>query len=183
MCSSDLCQIENKKNIGKQLKDVSRAIQGMAKEIEKDIDIEEEYEKEKQEIILLIKQKGIEIQDIVVKKENRYMIEIYLDEVLETAKIEIIETILSKVFYEKIVLNEDASTGTRLNFLSDDKYSMTIGKANRTKTDSEISGDNVLNLRLKDGKYLVAISDGMGSGKEANRCTRWITSKRKVSRC
>ena len=163
---------ENKKNIGKQLKDVSRAIQGMAKEIEKDIDIEEEYEKEKQEIILLIKQKGIEIQDIVVKKENRYMIEIYLDEVLETAKIEIIETILSKVFYEKIVLNEDASTGTRLNFLSDDKYSMTIGKANRTKTDSEISGDNVLNLRLKDGKYLVAISDGMGSGKEANRSSK-----------
>lgn len=163
---------ENKKNIGKQLKDVSKAIQGMAKEIEKDIDIEEEYEKEKQEIILLIKQKGIEIQDIVVKKENRYMIEIYLDEVLETAKIEIIETILSKVFYEKIVLNEDASTGTRLNFLSDDKYSMTIGKANRTKTDSEISGDNILSLRLKDGKYLVAISDGMGSGKEANRSSK-----------
>ena len=28
-------------------------------------------------------------------------------------------------------------------------------------------GDSVLNIRLKDGKYLVAISDGMGSGKNA----------------
>ena len=163
---------ENKKNIGKQLKDVSKAIQGMVKEIEKDIDIEEEYEKEKREIILLIQQKGIEIKDIIVKKENRYIVEIYLDEVLETAKIETIESILSKIFYEKIVLNEDTSTGTRLNFLSDDKYQMTIGKSNKTKTDSDISGDNILTLRLKDGKYLVAISDGMGSGKEADKSSK-----------
>ena len=32
---------------------------------------------------------------------------------------------------------------------------------------SRISGDSLLNMRLKDGKYLVALSDGMGSGNEA----------------
>ena len=30
-------------------------------------------------------------------------------------------------------------------------------------------GDAILNIRLKDGKYLVAISDGMGSGEEASK--------------
>ena len=37
---------ETKKNIGKQLKGVSNAIKSMAKEIEKDIKVEEQYQKE-----------------------------------------------------------------------------------------------------------------------------------------
>ena len=44
---------------------------------------------------------------------------------------------------------------------------MAVGTADCTKNKSEISGDSVLNIRLKDGKYLLAISDGMGSGKNA----------------
>ena len=44
---------------------------------------------------------------------------------------------------------------------------MAIGKAETTKSKSEISGDSNLSIRLKDGKYLIAISDGMGSGEEA----------------
>ena len=44
---------------------------------------------------------------------------------------------------------------------------MAIGTANATKSKSMTSGDSILSIRLKDGKYLVAISDGMGSGKEA----------------
>ena len=46
---------------------------------------------------------------------------------------------------------------------------MAIGLSEATKGKSDISGDNVLKIRLKDGKYLVALSDGMGSGKEANQ--------------
>ena len=53
--------------------------------------------------------------------------------------------------------------------MSDDKYTMTIGKTETTKSKSDTSGDSTLNIRLKDGKYLVAISDGMGSGKEAKK--------------
>ena len=37
------------------------------------------------------------------------------------------------------------------------------------KSKSEQSGDSMLNIRLKDGKYLIAISDGMGSGEEAKQ--------------
>ena len=160
---------ESKKNISKQLNGVSKAIQNMAKDIEKDVETEEKYEKEKTEIIELIKQKNIEIQDITIKKENRFIIEIYLNEILETAKIQFIENILTKVLKETIVLNDEASVGKRLNFLSDDRYVMAIGKSETTKSKSNISGDSILSARLKDGKYLVAISDGMGSGKEARK--------------
>ena len=160
---------QNKKNMGKQLSGVSKAIQSMAKDLEKDLQAEELYEKEKTEILELLKQKDIEIQDIVIKKEDRFIIEIYLNENLETAKIEKIENILTKVLKEKIILNDEASIGKKLTFLSDDRYVMAIGKSEVMKSKSETSGDSTLSVRLKDGKYLVAISDGMGSGKEARR--------------
>ena len=160
---------QNKKNVHKQLAGVSKAIENMAKNLEKDIENEDNFIKEKQEVIALLEQKEIEVQDIVIKKESRYLIEIYLKENIETAKIEIISKILTKILGEKIVLNQEASVGKKLDFLSDDKYVMAMGVANKTKTKSEISGDNTLTIRLKDGKYLLAISDGMGSGREANK--------------
>ena len=160
---------ETNRNIGKQLNSVSKAIKGMAKEFEQDIEQGKQYQKEKIEIIDALKQKDIEIEDIDIKKENRFIIEVYLKEILETTKIETLANELTKVLKEKIVLNDEASVGKRLNFLSDDKYLMAIGKAEATKSKSEISGDSTLSIRLKDGKYLVAISDGMGSGQEARK--------------
>ena len=46
---------------------------------------------------------------------------------------------------------------------------MAIGTGETTKSKSELSGDSILNVRLKDGKYLVAISDGMGTGNKARQ--------------
>ena len=169
---------ENKKNMGKQLNHVSKAIHDLADDIQKSIKIEEKYSKEKIEIIEILKQKGIQIEDISLKKEERFIVEIYLNDILETAKIETIEKILTQVLKEKIVLNSDTSVGNKLSFLSDDKYVMAFGKAETVKNKSNISGDSLLNIRLKDGKYLVAISDGMGSGKEAkdssSQCIRLL---------
>lgn len=160
---------ENQKNMGKQLDSVSKAIQKMAKGIENDIENEVQYQKQKTEIIELLKQKSILIQDLSIKKEGRYMLELYVNEILETSKIEIIEKIISQVLAERIVLHEETSIGKKLNFLSDDKYIMAIATGESTKSKSESSGDSMLNIRLKDGKYLVAISDGMGTGKKAKQ--------------
>ena len=160
---------EKNKNIGKQLNKVSDAIQKMAKGIEQEIEQDEQFKKEKIEIIELLKQKEIEVEDISIRKEKRYIIEMYFNEILELSKIEIIEKTLTQILKEKIVLNEESSVGKKLNFLSDDKYEMAIGTALKTKSKSEYSGDSILSIRLKDGKYLVAISDGMGSGKEAKK--------------
>lgn len=169
---------QNNNNMRKQLNHVSEAIQNLADDIEKGIKIEEKYSKEKLEILEILKQKGIQIEDISIKKEQRFIIEIYLNNVIETSKINAIEKILTQILKEKIVLNSDLSVGNKLNFLSDDKYVMAFGKAETVKNNSTVSGDSMLNIRLKDGKYLVAISDGMGSGKNAkessNQCIRML---------
>ena len=159
---------ENKKNMETQLQGVSKALSNMAQNIEKDIKNEESFSIQKKEIVELLKQKEINIQEISIRKEDRFLIEIYMEKSNNT-NIEMIEKILSDILKEKIVFNEEASIGTRLNFLSDDKFVMALGNASTTKNKSEVSGDSVLSIRLKDGKYLVALSDGMGSGIEANK--------------
>ena len=159
---------ENKKNIETQLQGVSKAISSIAENIEKNIKNEEQYNSEKKQVIELLKQKEIEIQEISIQREDRFLIEVYMQKSNNT-DIEYIEKILTEVLKERIVFNIDASIGTRLNFLSDDKFVMAIGNAEITKSDSNISGDSLLNIRLKDGKYLVALSDGMGSGNEARQ--------------
>lgn len=159
---------ENKKNIEAQLQGVSKAISSIAENIEKNIKNEEQYNNEKKQVIELLKQKEIEIQEISIQKEDRFLIEVYMEKSNNT-DIEFIEKILTEVLKERIVFNIDASIGTRLNFLSDDKFVMAIGNAEITKSNSNISGDSLLNIRLKDGKYLVALSDGMGSGNDARQ--------------
>lgn len=159
---------ENKKNIETQLQGVSKAISNIAQNIENDIKNEEQYTNQKRQIVELLKQKEIEIQEISIQREDRFLIEVYMQKSNNT-DIEYIEKILTEILKEKIVYNADSSIGTRLNFLSDDKFVMAIGNSETIKSDSNISGDNLLNIRLKDGKYLVALSDGMGSGKEASQ--------------
>ena len=159
---------ENKKNIETQLQGVSKAISNIAENIEKNIKNEEHYNNEKREIVELLKQREIEIQEISIQKEDRFLIEIYMDKSNNT-DIEYIQRILTEVLKEKIVFNQEGSIGTRLNFLSDDKFVMAIGNTEITKSGSAVSGDSILNMRLKDGKYLVALSDGMGSGNEAKQ--------------
>ena len=156
---------ENKKNMQEQLNGVSKAISGMAKEIEKEAKIDTEYEKQEIEIIEKLKQKEIQIEEISIKHPNRYLIEIYTHQIVDNR---IIEEVLTKVLNEKIVINEENSVGNRLSFMSDNKFVMGLGTSEYYKSQNLISGDNMLNIRLKDGKYLVALSDGMGTGKKAN---------------
>ena len=85
------------------------------------------------------------------------------------------EDFLEKVLGEKILM-QDQKCGLRLNkktcmytYISEDKYIMQTGISKAKKDDSIVSGDNISQIRLGDGKYLLAISDGMGSGANARR--------------
>ena len=49
---------------------------------------------------------------------------------------------------------------------------MQIGIARTNKADESVSGDSSLQTKLKDGKYLIALSDGMGSGPEARKSSQ-----------
>ena len=150
--------------------------------MEEEANKEEEHVDEKKKIISALETKDIMIEDIEINKnENRYFIDVYLKEsskVSETKDIERIQKILEKNLNEKMMLNEAKTKklnkqGKRVfSYLSDDKYIIQIGQATKLKKDSAVSGDSSLQIRLNDGKYLLALSDGMGSGPEARKSSQ-----------
>lgn len=177
---------ENKRNLSNQLSGVSKVISSLANDIENKI-IEDEKNRfliEKKEIIEIAKQKGIEIQDINIKKEKtgRYVVSIYTDsctsaENKNSCTVEHIEMILSKVLGEKIVMQK-TNCGFKKEmklckntYASQDRFSVQIGISGKVKENSPISGDCKLSIKLDDGKYLLAISDGMGTGPKARQAS------------
>lgn len=81
------------------------------------------------------------------------------------------EEITSKILRQEIVLQKQKEMETAVIqiYTSKDNYQLQLGIAKTTKNKSSISGDSNLQIRLEDGKYLLALSDGMGSGPNAKR--------------
>lgn len=173
---------ESKKNVSAGLKGVSEAISKMAVEIDKKE--EDSFADEKEEIIKLLEQKEIFIKDINIKRANsgRYTVSVYTDicENVDGTQCDIkkIGKIVSKVLNEKMII-QDQECGLRINkkeckftYLSEDKYKVQVGIAKSTKAGSPVSGDSSIHIKLNDGKYLLALSDGKGSGPEAMKSSK-----------
>lgn len=171
---------ENKKAVSNQLEEVSKAIESLAGNIETKPN-QDEYAEKKQEIVNKLKEIEIDINEIIITSEKTGRIEVKLytnvcqDVEKPTCNIKKMTKIIEKTLEEEMML-QNQECGLRLNtsnciytFISKDKQTLEIGIAKTTKSGSISSGDSNVQTRLQDGKYLVAISDGMGSGKEAKK--------------
>ena len=169
---------ETNKNLSMQLKTVSNAIKDIAEGMEEKT---ENYDEEKNKIKLLLSEKSVNVKDVNIKKEKngRYIVNVFTDicdnDNGKKCPIKPIEKAISNVLDDDFILQEQ-KCGIRLNknicaytYISDDRYIIQTGIARAKKDDSIVSGDNISRLRLADGKYLLAISDGMGSGTDARR--------------
>lgn len=172
---------ESKKNVSTQLKGVSEVISKMANDIDKK---EDEFVDKRKEILKILEQKEIKVKNIEFKqnKSGRYLIDVYTDtcenEDGTECDIKKISKILSKILEQKMIIQKQ-ECGLRINknickftYISDDNYNVQIGNAKSTKAGSPVSGDSSLQIKLDDGKYLLALSDGMGSGPEAMKSSK-----------
>lgn len=173
---------EEKQNFESQLKGVSKAISNIAKNLDEENYAQELFDDEKEQIALLLKQKEILLQEISITKKDggRFNVELYIEQNDRNDIKDIILNILNKVLEEKMCVIEEKSVKkencTKYVFMSDDKYILDIGHSIAIKDNMPVSGDSILNTKLKDGKYLIAISDGMGSGPEARKSSQIVTS-------
>ena len=171
---------EKNKNMSAQLQGVSEAISDLAKDIKEDNSTK--YTSEKDLVKKVLSQRGLEFSEINVKDSDsgRKIITLYRNEEerLDETNIKKIEKILTKVFQEKIVLEKKKykEIGEQENsgytFISGDLFNLKVGIAKSKKHDSPVSGDTSIQTKLNDGKYLLAISDGMGSGPEARKSSK-----------
>lgn len=172
----------NKKNVQAQLDGVSKAISSIAVKMEEEIKQDDNFVNEKKKVITALEIKEILVDGIDInKKDNRYFIDVYLQEDSKTSEntdVDKIQKVLEKSLNEKLMRNEAKTKklnkqGKRVfSYLSADKYIIQIGQATKIKNDSPVSGDSLLQIRLNDGKYLVALSDGMGTGPEARKSSQ-----------
>ena len=167
---------ENKKTLSRQLDGVSKVINSVAEDLSSNL--ESTYEDKQEEIKILLNQKEIEITDITIKQEKnkKYVITIYTKREEEVTndlkKIQKTEEILTRVLKQEISLQKQKKQkdGSSIQiYSSEDKFALQIGISKTTKQGSKISGDSSLHTKLDDGKYLLALSDGMGSGEEAKK--------------
>lgn len=173
---------ENKKTISNQLDGVSKAISSLADDLGKSE--EEKQEDKREEITLLLKQKGIQVCDLKLKqeKDGKYIISLYTEacnkELEEECKKDKIEKVLSKALGEKVIRKEAKCAikakqeYCKQTYMSDDNYTIQFGIAKATKEGSSVSGDTTLQTKLEDGKVLLALSDGMGSGPNAQKSSK-----------
>ena len=172
----------SKKNVQAQLDGVSKAISSIAVKIEEEIKQDKNFAEEKKKVITALEIKEILVDGIEInKKDNRYFIDVYLKEdskTTENTDVDKIQKVLEKCLDEKLMRNESKTKklnkqGRRVfSYLSADKYIIQIGQSTKVKNDSPISGDSLLQIRLNDGKYLLALSDGMVSGADARKSSQ-----------
>ncbi len=174
---------KNLQTINSNLKNVTKIIDTCAEEIVQPK--ENPFAKKETEIEILLKNKNIPIKNCLIKQysNKKYIVEIRMCE--ENARLKgkdvtiNIGDSMSKSLGTKVTFQRDKKTEkgdyTQI-YASEDKFLMQVGSAKIVKDGSPISGDCNLQMRLEDGKYLLAITDGMGSGKEARESSKLTIS-------
>lgn len=173
---------ENKKAVSNQLEEVSKAIESLATDIEKPE--QDEFVAVKQELVEELKELDLNVNSINIVKEatGKIKLNIYTNTCEDIDKpacdVKKMTRCINKVMKQDMVLQKQ-ECGIRLNtnrcsftFISKDKQKISAGIATITKDGSTTSGDSNIQTRLQDGKYLIAISDGMGTGKEARKSSK-----------
>ncbi len=163
--------IQSRKNVSNELNGVSKVINTIAEDIDKKFD--KKYDDLETEIRLILKTRNIKLKNIKIKKEknNKYNIYLYLLNSDVDNKI-LIEKILSDTLKQEIKYEKTKEIDKKnilQKYSTKDKYMLQMGMSKITKNNNKISGDSYIKSKLEDGKYLIAISDGMGSGKEAKK--------------
>ena len=168
------------KNMKKGFEDISEAIKNSLKTDSNSV--KTKFSAKEKEILVLLKNKYQNTISIEIRqaKNGKYMVEIAFanEKVKDKQYIANIASILTKSLGSKMVFAKDEKAENYVQtYMSEDKYVLQIGSSKVTKEKSTVSGDcnlqmKLKDVRLKDGKYLVAISDGMGTGRKARESSK-----------
>lgn len=117
---------------------------------------------------------GIDIRQYKINKlfKNDFNIEIILKEnsYQEKEIINIINTFAENILKEKVSVTKKEIDGEVAYYITP-KLKINIVYGYGTLSEEKVSGDNYLIKELSDGKLLAAISDGMGKGYSAFKCS------------
>lgn len=175
-----------KNKITKAVEEVSKAIDKCVTEISKN---DNKFERKEKELKTILNSKNIPAQNINIKqvKNGKYIVDISLDitdsSLREKSRVTNIADLISKNLGSRMTFQRDRKNIEKSEYVqtysSEDKFIMQVGSSKISKDDSRASGDSNLQMRLDDGKYILAISDGMGTGALARENSKIVIRKLK----
>jgi len=175
---------EKSNNMSTELKFVKNAIDDVTNNISNSSREENKYEEKEKAIKANLEKVGVKDIHIKQQETGRYAITVYTniceEETGKNCPIKQIKREIEKQLNEKIKV-QNQECGIRQNkemckytYISEDKFLLQTGIARTKKDTSIISGDVTSQVALEDGQYMLAISDGMGSGEKAKKSSNTV---------
>ncbi|MGM8213031.1 stage II sporulation protein E [Virgibacillus sp. W0430] len=163
---------ESKRLVADQLQGVSEVMDDFAKEILKE---REQHEQQETEIVSALKSMGIYLEKIDIYQLEKGDVDIEMTVQFEEYRGEgakLIAPVLSDILSEMIIVKEEEISPYPngpcfLSFGSAKEYVIETGVSHAAKGGGLVSGDSYTTMEIGEGKYALAISDGMGNGKRA----------------
>jgi stage II sporulation protein E len=164
---------ESRGIVSQQLKGVSKVISNLASDINKNINFKEDLEGA---LAIELDKAGFPVDQISVIESSEGKIEVTItnSSCYGTKRCEKdIATIISNVAGQRMMrkgyLCSQANQKSKCvqRFTTARNFSLNTGVASGIKYKGTVSGDNYTFMELCDGKYVMGLSDGMGSGEAA----------------
>lgn len=164
---------ESRGVVSQQLDGLSRVISNLASEINVDIHFKKEME---DDLLIELNRAGVKVSEVIVfeNKSDKFEINVFHkgcggNRNCSTS----IEKIVSQLVGRKMTRDagecyqRSVAGGCALKLVEEEELKITTGVAKISKEQESVSGDSYTFLRTGDGKYIAAISDGMGTGHRA----------------
>ena len=162
---------ENRKLVAKQIRYMSKSIECMAMELDRDIRFDMEMEKN---ILVELDRNNISVKKLnyISKDVNDFEILIEKETCRDGSLCERkIAGVVSGVVGQDMDVNKVGCTclgnSCKIKLSKRQEYKVVTEVSNMSKDGYIISGDNYTYMEISEGKYMMAISDGMGKGKKA----------------
>lgn len=167
--------IESRELVSQQLEGVAEIINGLAGELDIELAFKEDIGKK---LMDEFSKNNISVDSAVVIENKHDKFEVIINHLPCFGRkmctkdiIPIVNRILNrkmcKNYYECSINRVDKKNVCKLKLIEEQRFRITTGIARAVKANSKESGDSYTFMDLSNGRYLLALSDGMGSGKNA----------------
>lgn len=167
--NTKLC--ESRQLISKQIRDISKSIEGISKDLNKDILLDLEKEKE---IINELQRHSIIVDKVSYVQENQEDFKITIEMkncrdgcLCNDKLVKVISDFVGESLDVQKIGCHCLGENCKVILTKAEKYSVVTEVASMSRDGHIFSGDNYTFMEIHDGKYMMAISDGMGKGKKA----------------
>ena len=162
---------ESRRLIGNQIRSISRSIESLSKDLENSTMINLEKERD---INDHLERYSIQVDKVSYMSNTKDDFEIVIEKktccdgrLCENKLVNVLSDYIGEDLSEQKIGCHSLGEKCKITFTKAQKYKAITEVAAMSRNGYIVCGDNYTHMNINDGKYMVAISDGMGKGKKA----------------